>query len=145
MITRCLPYPCTGYDSLITDDTQPLEKRLRRQPIVARVLDLGLPGTSTWAWLAAPVKAPARPASSTACSSRRHALRLSVISPPQAAVLAIGAIQRVPVVDEAGQLAVGTRMKVTISADHRVTDGAEAARFLQAFQAALEQPMRLVL
>ncbi len=70
---------------------------------------------------------------------------IAIISPPQAAVLAIGAIQRVPVVDEAGQLAVGTRMKVTISADHRVTDGAEAARFLQAFQAALEQPMRLVL
>ena len=70
---------------------------------------------------------------------------IAIISPPQAAVLAIGAIQRVPVVDEAGQLAVGTRMKVTISADHRVTDGAEAARFLQAFKAALEQPMRLVL
>ncbi len=70
---------------------------------------------------------------------------IAIISPPQAAVLAIGAIQRVPVVDEAGQLAVGTRMKVTISADHRVTDGAEAARFLQTFKAALEQPMRLVL
>jgi pyruvate dehydrogenase E2 component (dihydrolipoyllysine-residue acetyltransferase) len=70
---------------------------------------------------------------------------IAIISPPQAAVLAIGAIQRVPVVDGAGQLAVGTRMKVTISADHRVTDGAEAARFLQAFKAALEQPMRLVL
>jgi pyruvate dehydrogenase E2 component (dihydrolipoamide acetyltransferase) len=70
---------------------------------------------------------------------------IAIISPPQAAVLAIGAIQRVPVVDEAGQLAVGTRMKVTISADHRVTDGAEAARFLQVFKAALEQPMRLVL
>ena len=70
---------------------------------------------------------------------------IAIISPPQAAVLAIGAIQRVPVVDEVGQLAVGTRMKVTISADHRVTDGAEAARFLQVFKAALEQPMRLVL
>jgi pyruvate dehydrogenase E2 component (dihydrolipoamide acetyltransferase) len=44
-----------------------------------------------------------------------------------------------------GQLAVGTRMKVTISADHRVTDGAEAARFMQAVTANLEQPMRLVL
>jgi pyruvate dehydrogenase E2 component (dihydrolipoamide acetyltransferase) len=70
---------------------------------------------------------------------------IAIISPPQAAVLAVGAIQRVPVVDEAGQLAVGTRMQVTLSADHRVTDGAEAARFLQAFKAALEQPMRLVL
>ena len=69
---------------------------------------------------------------------------LAIISPPQAAVLAIGAVQQVPVVRE-GQLAVGTRMKATISADHRVTDGAEAARFMQAFKAALEQPLRLVL
>ena len=59
-------------------------------------------------------------------------------------VLAIGAVQQVPVVEN-GQLAVGTRMKATISADHRVTDGAEAARFMQAFKAALEQPMRLML
>jgi pyruvate dehydrogenase E2 component (dihydrolipoamide acetyltransferase) len=69
---------------------------------------------------------------------------IAIISPPQAAVLAIGAVQQVPVVKD-GQLAVGTRMKATISADHRVTDGAEAARFMQAFKAALEQPMRLML
>ena len=48
-------------------------------------------------------------------------------------------------VTDEGQLTVGTRMKVTISADHRVTDGAEAAQFLATFKAALEQPMRLVL
>jgi len=69
---------------------------------------------------------------------------IAIISPPQAAVLAIGGVQQVPVVVN-GQLAVGTRMKATISADHRVTDGAEAARFMQAFKAALEQPMRLML
>jgi len=69
---------------------------------------------------------------------------IAIISPPQAAVLAIGSVRQVPVVKD-GQLAVGTRMKVTISADHRVTDGAEAARFMQAFKTALEQPMRLVL
>ena len=69
---------------------------------------------------------------------------IAIISPPQAAVLAIGSIRQVPVVKD-GQLSVGTRMKVTISADHRVTDGAEAARFMQAFKAALEQPMQLVL
>ena len=68
---------------------------------------------------------------------------VAIISPPQAAVLAIGAVQQVPVVKN-GQLGIGTRMKATISADHRVTDGAEAARFLQAFKIALEQPMRLV-
>lgn len=69
----------------------------------------------------------------------------AIISPPQAAVLAIGAVQKIPVVNEEGQIVVGARMKVTISADHRVTDGAEAARFLQAFKQALEQPLRLVL
>lgn len=69
---------------------------------------------------------------------------IAIISPPQAAVLAIGALLQVPVVKD-GQLAVGTRMKVTISADHRVTDGAEAARFMQAFKAALEEPLRLML
>jgi pyruvate dehydrogenase E2 component (dihydrolipoyllysine-residue acetyltransferase) len=69
---------------------------------------------------------------------------IAIISPPQAAVLAIGALLQAPVVKD-GQLAVGTRMKATISADHRVTDGAEAARFMQAFKAALEQPLRLML
>ena len=70
---------------------------------------------------------------------------VAIINPPQAAILAVGAIMRVPVVNEAGELAVGTRMKVTISADHRVTDGAEAARFLQALKAILEQPLRLLM
>jgi pyruvate dehydrogenase E2 component (dihydrolipoamide acetyltransferase) len=69
----------------------------------------------------------------------------AIINPPQAAILAVGAVKRVPVVDSNGALAVGTRMRMTISADHRVTDGAEAARFLQAIKAALEQPMRLML
>jgi pyruvate dehydrogenase E2 component (dihydrolipoamide acetyltransferase) len=69
----------------------------------------------------------------------------AIINPPQAAILAVGTVKRVPVVDTDGALAVGTRMKMTVSADHRVTDGAEAARFLQAVKAALEQPMRLML
>ena len=70
---------------------------------------------------------------------------IAIINPPQAAILAVGAIARVPVVNEEGELVVGTRMKVTLSADHRVTDGAEAARFLQALKATLEQPLRLLL
>ncbi len=70
---------------------------------------------------------------------------IAIINPPQAAILAVGGIRRVPVVNEAGELTVGTRMKMTISADHRVTDGAEAARFLQALKATLEQPLRLLL
>jgi pyruvate dehydrogenase E2 component (dihydrolipoamide acetyltransferase) len=69
----------------------------------------------------------------------------AIVNPPQAAILALGAVKRIPVVNEEGELTVGTRLKVTISADHRVTDGAEAARFLQAFKAVLEQPMRLML
>jgi pyruvate dehydrogenase E2 component (dihydrolipoamide acetyltransferase) len=70
---------------------------------------------------------------------------VAIINPPQAAILALGAVQRVPVVNADGELVAGTRMKATISADHRVTDGAEAARFMQAFKLALEEPMRLVL
>lgn len=69
----------------------------------------------------------------------------AIINPPQAAILAVSAVRRVPVVDSEGNLVAGTRMKVTISADHRVTDGAEAASFLQALKAVLEQPVRLVL
>ena len=68
---------------------------------------------------------------------------IAIINPPDAAILAIGSAREVPVVVN-GQLAVGTRMKATISADHRVTDGAEAARFMQRFKALLEQPLRLL-
>ncbi len=70
---------------------------------------------------------------------------IAIINPPEAAILAVGSVRQVPVVNAQNQLAVGTRMKATISADHRVTDGAEAARFMQAFKAALEEPMRLLM
>ena len=69
---------------------------------------------------------------------------IAIINPPRPAILAVGSVAQMPVVVD-GQLGIGTRMKMTISADHRVTDGAEAARFMQAVTAALEQPMRLVL
>ncbi len=68
---------------------------------------------------------------------------IAIINPPDAAILAVGSAREMPVAIN-GQLAVGTRMKATISADHRVTDGAEAARFMQRFKALLEQPMRLL-
>jgi len=68
---------------------------------------------------------------------------IAIINPPDAAILAVGSAREVPVVSN-GQLAVGTRMKATISADHRVTDGAEAARFMQRLKALLEQPLRLL-
>jgi pyruvate dehydrogenase E2 component (dihydrolipoamide acetyltransferase) len=69
---------------------------------------------------------------------------IAIINPPDAAILAVGSARQVPVVVD-GELAVGMRMKVTISADHRVTDGAEAARFLQAFKFIIENPLRLLL
>jgi pyruvate dehydrogenase E2 component (dihydrolipoamide acetyltransferase) len=64
---------------------------------------------------------------------------------PHAAILAVDAVRRVPVVGEDGQLVAGTRMKATTSADHRVTDCAKDTRFLCALKAVLERPMRLVL
>lgn len=69
---------------------------------------------------------------------------IAIINPPASAILALGAAKRVPVVNEDGTLGVGWRMKVTISADHRVTDGAEAAAYLQAFKRLLEDPIRLL-
>jgi pyruvate dehydrogenase E2 component (dihydrolipoamide acetyltransferase) len=69
---------------------------------------------------------------------------IAIINPPNAAILAIGSAREVPVVVD-GQLAVGTRMKATIAADHRVTDGVEAAQYMQAFKAILEEPLRLLL
>ncbi len=68
----------------------------------------------------------------------------AIINPPEAAILAVGVVQKVPVV-EGGELKVGSRMKATISADHRVTDGAEAAEFMQVLANYLEEPMRLLL
>jgi pyruvate dehydrogenase E2 component (dihydrolipoamide acetyltransferase) len=69
---------------------------------------------------------------------------IAIINPPEAAILAVGSVRETPVVRE-GALAAGKRMKMTISADHRVTDGAEAARFLQAVRELLEHPIRLIL
>ncbi len=68
---------------------------------------------------------------------------IAIINPPEAAIMAVGSVREVPVVKN-GQLAIGQRMKVTVSADHRVTDGAEVARFLQAFRRYLENPLLLL-
>lgn len=69
---------------------------------------------------------------------------IAIINPPEAGILAVGSAMQVPVVED-GQVTVGTRMKATISIDHRVSDGAEGARFMQALAAFLEEPMRMVL
>lgn len=69
---------------------------------------------------------------------------VAIINPPEAAILAVGSVIKVPVV--AGDaVTIGQRMQATVSADHRVTDGAEVARFLQAFKGYLENPIRLLL
>lgn len=70
---------------------------------------------------------------------------VAIISPPEAAILAIGTAQLVPVVKADGTLGIGSRMKVTISVDHRVSDGAEGALFLQALKALIENPLRLLI
>jgi pyruvate dehydrogenase E2 component (dihydrolipoamide acetyltransferase) len=70
---------------------------------------------------------------------------IAIINPPQTAILAFGTAVRVPVVNDQGEIEVGWRMKSTISADHRVTDGAEAAEFMQHFKEVLEDPFRLLM
>jgi pyruvate dehydrogenase E2 component (dihydrolipoamide acetyltransferase) len=69
---------------------------------------------------------------------------IAIINPPEAAILAVGSAREVPVV-EAGTLRIGWRMKATISVDHRVSDGVEAAKFMQALAQYLEEPLRLIL
>lgn len=68
---------------------------------------------------------------------------VAIINPPEAAILAVGSVKQVPVVED-GAVQVGLRMKATLSADHRVTDGAEAAQFLQSLEEFLEDPLRLL-
>ncbi|KGD90617.1 branched-chain alpha-keto acid dehydrogenase subunit E2 [Achromobacter sp. RTa] len=69
----------------------------------------------------------------------------AIINPPQAAILAVGAAERRPVVDADGALAVASVMTVTLSADHRVVDGAVGARWLAAFRQLIENPVRILL
>jgi pyruvate dehydrogenase E2 component (dihydrolipoamide acetyltransferase) len=65
---------------------------------------------------------------------------IAIINPPEAAILAVGSVREIPVVKD-GQVVPGLRMRATISVDHRVSDGAEAARFLQALAKYIEQPL----
>lgn len=69
----------------------------------------------------------------------------AIINPPQAAILAVGAAERRPVVDDNGELKAATVMTVTLSADHRVVDGAVGARWLAAFRTLIENPVRILL
>lgn len=68
----------------------------------------------------------------------------AIINPPDACILAVGGIKETAVVKN-GQLQPGHTMKVTLSCDHRVVDGALGAAFLQTLKQVLEEPIRLVL
>lgn len=67
----------------------------------------------------------------------------AIINPPDACILAIGGIKEVPIVKN-GQIIPGNVMKVTMSCDHRVVDGASGAGFLQTFKQLLENPILLL-
>jgi len=67
----------------------------------------------------------------------------AIINPPDACILAVGAIVQKPVVKD-GALAVGNMMKVTLSCDHRIVDGASGAQFLQTLRSFIENPVRIL-
>jgi pyruvate dehydrogenase E2 component (dihydrolipoamide acetyltransferase) len=68
---------------------------------------------------------------------------IAIINPPEAAILAISSAREVPVVEN-GEVKPGWRMKATISVDHRVSDGAEAAQFMQKMAEYLENPVAML-
>jgi pyruvate dehydrogenase E2 component (dihydrolipoamide acetyltransferase) len=67
----------------------------------------------------------------------------AIINPPDACILAIGGISQVPVVKN-GAIVPGNVMKVTLSCDHRVVDGATGSAFLQTLKSLLEEPLRML-
>jgi pyruvate dehydrogenase E2 component (dihydrolipoamide acetyltransferase) len=67
----------------------------------------------------------------------------AIINPPDACILAVGAIQQVPVVKN-GAVVPGNIMKLTLSCDHRVVDGATGSAFLQTLKGLLEEPLRML-
>ncbi|MBN1966933.1 MAG: 2-oxo acid dehydrogenase subunit E2 [Anaerolineae bacterium] len=70
---------------------------------------------------------------------------IAIINPPEAGILAVGAAKQTPVVKEDGTLGISHRIKITISVDHRVSDGAEAAEFLQVMKQLVESPLGLLI
>lgn len=68
----------------------------------------------------------------------------AIINPPDACILAVGGISQEPVVKN-GAIVPGNVMKVTLSCDHRVVDGATGAAFLQTLKSLLEEPLRILL
>ena len=68
----------------------------------------------------------------------------AIINPPNACILAVGAIRDVPIVEN-GVVVPGKRMKVTLSSDHRIVDGAKAAEFLNTLRSLIENPLSMLL
>jgi pyruvate dehydrogenase E2 component (dihydrolipoamide acetyltransferase) len=68
----------------------------------------------------------------------------AIINPPDACILAVGSIIKKPIVKD-DAIAIGSMMKVTLSCDHRVVDGASGAKFLQTIKSILEEPIRLMI
>jgi pyruvate dehydrogenase E2 component (dihydrolipoamide acetyltransferase) len=68
----------------------------------------------------------------------------AIINPPEAGILAVGGIEQTPVVVD-GEVVVRPRMRITMSCDHRVIDGAQGSRFLQTLKGMLEEPTAILL
>jgi len=68
----------------------------------------------------------------------------AILNPPQSGILAVGAARAMPIVGSDGDIVVGQMMTVTLSADHRVLDGAVAARWLAAFKRRMENPLTIL-
>ena len=66
----------------------------------------------------------------------------AIINPPGSAILAVGRMKKVPVVDAKDQVVVRSQMNLTLSCDHRVIDGAEGANFLKELKDMIENPIR---
>ena len=68
----------------------------------------------------------------------------AIISSPEAGILAVSSSQRVPIVRDDGAIGVGTRMNMTLSVDHRVSNGAEGAAFCNHLRELVENPLRII-
>ncbi|MCH8317674.1 MAG: pyruvate dehydrogenase complex dihydrolipoamide acetyltransferase [Bacteroidetes bacterium] len=67
----------------------------------------------------------------------------AIINPPDACILAVGGIKQVPLVKD-GEIKPGNTMKITLSCDHRVVDGATGSQFLQTLKSLLEDPVKIL-
>ncbi|MGR3220298.1 MAG: 2-oxo acid dehydrogenase subunit E2, partial [Candidatus Anammoxibacter sp.] len=69
----------------------------------------------------------------------------AIINPPGAAILAVGSIQKLPIVDETGQIIIQQTTKLNLSCDHRVIDGVISAAFMKELKSIMEMPLLLCL